>query len=135
MTAYLKLYLLMVPIFLVVDLIWLGLVARGFYRRHLGHILSPRVNWPAAIVFYLTFVAGILYFAVAPGLAAGAWWLAVQNGLLFGLVTYVTYDLTNMATLPDWPLGVALVDILWGMSLCAVVAGLSWPIGRHLLAV
>lgn len=130
MTASLKLYLLTVPIFLALDLVWLGVVARGFYRTHLGYLLSPTVHWPAALVFYLLYVAGILYFAVLPGLQAGSWWLAVQNGLLFGFFTYITYELTNMATLPRWPLKVVVVDTLWGMALCAAVAGLAYPLGR-----
>lgn len=131
-TAYLKLYLLTVPIFLAVDMVWLGVISRDFYRQHLGYILSPTVNWPAAILFYLLFVVGILYFAVAPALAQGSWRRAAQNGLLFGFFTYMTYDLTNLATLPNWPLPIVLGDILWGMALCAGVAALSYLIGRRL---
>ena len=130
-TAYLKLYLLTVPVFLALDMVWLGVIARDFYKQQLEH-MNPTVNWPAAILFYLLFVVGILYFAVAPALAQGSWWRAVQNGLLFGLFTYATYDLTNLATLPKWPLPIVLVDTLWGMVLCAGVAALSYPIGRWL---
>ncbi len=98
---HLKLYLLTVPVFFVIDLAWLGVVARDFYRDNLAHLLSATVNWPAAIVFYLIFIAGILYFAVVPALAEGSVWRAVINGALFGFFTYMTYDLTNLATLPN----------------------------------
>jgi len=98
----------------------------------LGHLLSPAVYWPAAIVFYLLYILGILYFAVAPALAQGSLWRAIINGLLFGFFTYMTYELTNLATLPDWPLQVVLVDTAWGMALCTSVAGLSYGIGRWL---
>lgn len=129
---HLKLYLLTVPVFFVIDLIWLGVVARGFYRDNLAHLLSATVNWPAAIVFYLLFIAGILYFAVLPALAEGSLWRAVINGALFGFFTYMTYDLTNLATLPDWPIKVVIVDILWGTMLCASVAASAFMIGRWL---
>lgn len=131
-TFYLKLYLLTAPLFFAIDLLWLGVLARDFYRHHLGYILSPDVNWPAALVFYLIFIAGILYFAVAPALAENSLGRALFNGALFGLFTYITYELTNMATLPSWPLKVVIVDTLWGVALCGSVAVGSYMIGRWL---
>ena len=128
----LKLYLLTMPVFFAVDLLWLGVLARDFYREQLGHIVAPEVYWPAALVFYLLFIVGILYFAVAPALARRSIWRAVLNGLLFGFFTYMTYELTNLATLAGWPLKVVLADTLWGMTLCASVAALSYLIGRWL---
>lgn len=132
LVAYVKLYLLTVPVFFAVDLLWLGILARDFYKEQLGYILAPTVHWPAAFVFYLLFIVGILYFAVAPALAQGSVWRAILNGLLFGFFTYMTYELTNLATLPNWPLKVVLIDTLWGMALCASVAALSYLIGRWL---
>jgi uncharacterized membrane protein len=129
-----KLYLITVPVFFAVDLLWLGVLARDFYRSNLGHLLSPTVNWPAALVFYLLFIAGILYFAVVPALDEGALGRAVRNGLLFGFFTYMTYELTNLATLPSWPIKVVLVDIAWGMALSATVAATSYGIGRWLVS-
>jgi len=129
---YIKLYLLTLPVFFAVDLLWLGLLARNFYRDHLGYILSPDVNWAAAISFYLLYIAGILYFAVAPALAQGSLARALLNGALFGFFTYLTYELTNMATLPNWPLRVVVVDTLWGVTLCTSVAAGSYWIGRWL---
>lgn len=132
MAYYLKLYLLTVPVFFAIDLVWLGVVARPFYRRHLDYILSPEVNWPAAIVFYLVYIIGIIFFAVRPALEADALARALMLGAFFGFITYATYDLTNLATLKDWPIVVVVVDIAWGTVLCALVASSSFLIGRWL---
>lgn len=133
--VYIQLYLLTIPVFFVIDLLWLGVIARGFYRTNLAHLLSPSVNWPAAFAFYLIYIAGILYFAVAPALAANSLWSALIDGALFGLFTYLTYELTNMATLPDWPLRVVILDTLWGVVLCTSVASAAFMIGRWLIPV
>ncbi len=130
---FIKLYVITVPIFFAIDLLWLGVVAKPLYRKHLGEILAPKVNWKAAAAFYLVYIAGILIFAVAPALEKESAGRALLWGLLFGFFTYATYDLTNMATLPRWPLAIALVDIAWGMVLCASVAALSYRVGRWLL--
>ena len=127
---YLKLYLLTVPIFFLLDIIWLGYVAKGFYRRHLGFILSPEVNWPAAITFYLIYIAGILFFAVAPAIERTSLIRALVWGSLYGFFTYATYDLTNMALIKGWPMKIVVVDILWGMVLCSVVAMSSFGVAR-----
>lgn len=129
---YLKLYLITLAAFLVVDLTWLGLVARGFYRRQIGFLLSPSPNWPAAILFYLLFVAGLIIFAVGPGLQAGSLGRALRLGALFGLMTYATYDLTNLATVKDWPLTVTLVDMLWGVVLSTLVTWAGYTAGAWL---
>jgi uncharacterized membrane protein len=130
---YLKLYALTVPVFFIIDLIWLGVVARGFYQKNLKYILSPNVNWTAAIIFYLMYIAGILIFAVLPGVAKDSVRHAALWGALFGFFTYATYDLTNLALLKDWPLNIVVVDILWGMVLCTVVSTLSFYIARWLI--
>lgn len=128
----LKLYLLTVPVFFVIDLIWLGVVAKKFYRRHLDFILSPDVNWPAAITFYLIYIVGIIVFAVVPAIDRGSLMRALIWGGLYGFFTYATYDLTNMALIKGWPLKIVIVDILWGMVLCAGVAMSSYGISRLL---
>lgn len=130
---YLKLYALTVPVFFIIDLIWLGVVARGFYQKNLKYILSPNVNWTAAIIFYLMYIAGILIFAVLPGVAKDSVRHAALWGALFGFFTYATYDLTNLALLKDWPLNIVVVDILWGVVLCTVVSTLSFYIARWLI--
>jgi uncharacterized membrane protein len=132
MTYYLKLYLLTIPVFFAIDMLWLGFAARSFYKKHLGYILSPEVNWPAAIAFYLMYIVGIIFFAVRPALEAESLSRALLIGAFFGFITYATYDLTNLATLKDWPLTVVIVDIAWGTVLCALVASGSYLIGRWL---
>ena len=129
---YLKLYLASLAAFLLIDMLWLGVVARGFYRQHLGFLLSPSPNWAAAIVFYLLFIAGLLVFAVLPGLKAGAPGKAIALGAFFGLVTYATYDLTNLATIKGWPLLVTAVDMLWGLILAAIVSYVGFVVGQWL---
>jgi uncharacterized membrane protein len=130
---YLKLYALTVPVFFIIDLIWLGIVAKGFYQKNLKYILSPNVNWTAAIIFYLMYIAGILIFAVVPGIAKDSVRHAVLWGALFGFFTYATYDLTNLALLKDWPLNIVVVDILWGMVLCTLVSTISFYIAKWLI--
>ena len=130
---YLKLYVLTVPVFFVIDIVWLGVIAKGIYRRNLGFILSPEVNWVAAITFYLIYIAGIIFFAVRPALASNTLRDAAMLGGLFGFFTYATYDLTNMATIKGWPLKIVVIDILWGSCLCLLVAVLSFLIAKWLL--
>ena len=101
---YLKLYAIAVSVFFIIDLIWLGLVAKDFYQKNLKSYLSPQVNWKAAAIFYLIYIAGILIFAVLPGLAEDSARHAALWGALFGFFTYATYELTNLALLKDWPL-------------------------------
>ena len=125
-------YLMTTVVFFAVDMLWLGVVAKGFYRRHLGPLLAERVNWTAAIVFYLLFIAGILVFAVFPALDKGSLGRAVLLGCLFGLITYATYDLTNLATLKGFPSIVAVVDLAWGTVLTGVVSTAGFLIARRL---
>ena len=126
-------YGITVPIFFAIDLVWLVVVAKSFYRQHLGHLLAAEVRWGPAILFYLVFIAGLVFFAVRPALAAGSATRALGYGALFGLVTYATYDLTNHATLRDWPAIVTAVDLAWGTVLSASVAFLSYQASRRLL--
>lgn len=129
---YIKLYFLTIPIFFLLDIIWLGYVAKRFYRQNLAFVLSPDVNWPAAVVFYLIYIIGIILFAVVPALEQPSLLRALIWGGLYGFFTYATYDLTNMALIKDWPLKIVIVDILWGISLCAVVTMSSYGIARWL---
>ena len=127
-------YAITVPIFFAIDLVWLGLVAKDFYQRHLGHLLSPSVNWPAAVVFYLVFIAGLVFFAVKPALEGGGAGRAALYGAFFGFLTYATYDLTNHATMRDWPGIVTVVDLAWGTVLSATVAFSSFHAAQRLLS-
>jgi uncharacterized membrane protein len=129
---YLKLYLCTLVGFLAIDAVWLTVVARGFYRRQLDFLLSDQPNWWAAIIFYLLFVVGLLVFAIAPGLQAGSLRKVLLLGAFFGLVSYATYDLTNLATVKNWPWLVTLVDMAWGTVLAAAVSGIGYSAGRWL---
>ena len=128
----LKLYGLTALVFFAIDLVWLGVVAAGFYQRHLGHLLRPDVLWAPALVFYLLYIAGLLVFAVLPGLEAGALTRTLALGAFFGLVAYATFDLTCMALLRDFPLLVVVVDLIWGMVLTTLVSAAGFGLGRWL---
>lgn len=126
---YAKIYVAALVGFLAIDMLWLGVVARGFYRRHLGFLLADQVNWWAAISFYLLFVAGVLVFAVGPGLEARSPAKTMLLGGFLGLVTYGTYDLTNLATAKNWPWVVTVVDMVWGTVLAAAVSAIGYLAG------
>ena len=117
----LPVYVLTLVTFLAIDAVWLGLIAKDMYRRELGHLLAPTVRWGAAGVFYLLYVAVVLVLVVMPNRDAPLARVAAL-GALFGLCAYATYDLTNLATLRDWPLRVTLVDLAWGACLTALTA-------------
>jgi len=126
-------YLLTLAVFFLIDMVWLGVVAKSFYRRHLGYLMGPRVVWPAAVLFYLLFIAGLLVFAVRPALVAAAPLKALFLGAFLGLLAYATYDLTNLATIKDWPVIVTAVDLVWGAVLGGLVSWLSALAARRLL--
>ncbi len=124
--GFLKLYSVAVVVFFIIDLTWLGVVARSFYQAQMGHLMRPSVNWAAAVVFYLIFVFGIVVLSVLPAVERQSLTHAILLGGLLGLVTYAAYDLTNLATLEGFPLKVALVDMVWGTVLCATVSAITF---------
>ncbi len=107
---------------------WLGVTAQAFYQTRLGHLLAADVYWPAAMVFYALYIAGILLFAVIPGLRSSSLFKTLLHAGAFGIFTYMTYELTNMATLPNWPLSIVLVDTDWGVVLCCAVGASAYGI-------
>ena len=132
MIYYLKLYFAALVAFLAIDMIWLGLVARTFYRKHLGFLMASNVNWLAAVIFYILFVIGVLVFVVLPGLKEESLKTTLLRAALFGLITYATYDLTNLAIVKDWPAIVAFVDIVWGTVLTVAVSLTGLAAGKWL---
>jgi uncharacterized membrane protein len=126
-------YAITLVIFFAIDLVWLGVVAKDFYQKYIGHLLAPAVNWPAALLFYAIYIGGIVFFAVKPALETGSAGRALAHGALFGLVAYATYDLTNQATMRDWPVLVTVVDLAWGTVLTGTVAFLSYHVSSRLL--
>ncbi len=131
MTMKLKLYLITLLVFLGIDSLWLGLVAPSFYSSQIGFIMADQPNFLAAGLFYLVFIFGMVVFVIEPGVRQGTLTQAAMQGALFGLVTYATYDLTNLATLKDWPVLVTVVDLLWGTFLSTAVALVSVWVGKR----
>jgi uncharacterized membrane protein len=119
-------YLVSFGAFIVTDLLWLGVVARPLYVKYLGYIMAEQTKWGSAIVFYLLFVAGVVYFATWPALQEGNIWKAILNGALIGFLAYMTYELTNHAVIDGWPWQIVIIDTLWGTLLGAGVAGLGF---------
>ncbi|WP_323756189.1 DUF2177 family protein [Roseivirga sp.] len=130
----LKSYLLTTIVFFAIDLVWLGVVAKNLYNKHLGGLLADQVNWTAAIIFYLLFIVGIYIFAIVPAVNKESLKYAIMMGALFGFFTYATYDLTNLATLKDWPIKIVFIDIIWGSVLTAAVSASGYGITRWLQA-
>lgn len=127
----LKLYLVTFISFLAFDSLWLGLIAPQFYRSQIGYIMAEHPNFIAAGIFYLLFIAGMLVFVVEPGVSNMSIPQAVLRGAFFGLITYSTYDLTNLATLASWPILVTVVDMLWGTILSLLVTLVSVWAGKR----
>lgn len=115
-------YVLTIIVFLIIDLAWLGFIAKDLYKKYLGGFLSDQVNWTAAIIFYFIYVVGISVFAIYPSVNKDSALSAILLGGLFGLFAYATYDLTNLATLKGWPLTIVFIDIAWGAFLTAAVS-------------
>jgi len=116
-------YFVALAIFLALDALWLGVVARNFYASRMGSLMLEQPRWGVAVLFYLLFIVGLIYFAIASHLIAGDWRSAALNGALFGFFCYLTYDATNLAVVKGFDTTLALVDTLWGTVLGAVVSG------------
>jgi uncharacterized membrane protein len=109
-------------IFSLVDLIWLVKVAPRMYRHFIGHLMAEKINRIAALLFYVIYIVGLVFFVISP--YADQPMLAFLVGGLFGLVTYATYDLTNLATLKAWPIKITIIDLIWGSLVTATTSGL-----------
>lgn len=123
---YPALYIVALSVFIVLDGIWLGLVAKNLYATQLKGLMTDNVKWGAAILFYLLFIGMLIYFVIAPALQGGSLQIAATRGALFGLATYATYDLTNYATLKGFPLNIVIIDMIWGTFLSASVASIAY---------
>ncbi|MCC6584937.1 MAG: DUF2177 family protein [Chitinophagales bacterium] len=123
---YIALFFITTLIFFAIDMLWLGVIAKNFYREKLSFIFTGEVNWQAAFIFYILYIVGILYFVIIPGFTHHDWKTVLFNGAFLGFLCYATYDLTNMATIKQWPLIVVVVDIIWGTVLTGSVAVLSY---------
>lgn len=125
MSKYLIAAVLTLVVMVPLDLLWLGVIAKNFYFSRLGELMLPTPRLDVAIAFYVIYAIGLTVFAVSPALRDGSWSTALLYGAMFGFFAYATYDLTNWATLRNWPVAVVFVDIAWG----AVVSGASATLG------
>lgn len=113
-------------VFMVIDLIWLGFVVKDLYSKYLGYLMADKVNWLAALIFYLVFIGGVCYFVLYPSLIDKNIMNLITRAVLFGFITYATYDLTNLATLKDWPIHITIIDLIWGTTLSTSVSVISY---------
>jgi uncharacterized membrane protein len=127
---FLAVYIATLVVFLGVDFVWLGRMGDAFYRPAMGDMAMEGFRIGPAVVFYLLYACGVVYFAVNPALAAESWKIALFNGLFLGLIGYGVYDLTNQATLKSWPLALTLVDLSWGTFLTGLAALAGYGAGR-----
>lgn len=128
--VYAKAYAAALIVFLGIDYVWLSHIADDYFTSQLGDLLRDDVNFAVAGGFYLAYVGGIVYFAVSPALEKRSWLRAAINGALFGLLAYGTYDMTNLATLRDWPVAMSIVDMAWGTALTGTSAAAGYFAAR-----
>lgn len=112
-------YLAIVLVMVAADVLWLGFIAKSMYQQSIGHLMAEQPRLSAAVVFYCVYAAGLLVFVVEPHAQAAGWGRTLVYGALFGLVAYATYDLSNLATLKNWPIRLTLLDMAWGAALSA----------------
>ena len=123
MNKYLAGYLAVALVIVALDMLWLGLIAKTMYQQAIGHLLAEQPRLLAAVLFYLLYAVGLLVFAVLPQAEDPAWARTLIMGALFGFFAYATYDLSNLATLRNWPIRFTVIDMAWGTALSAVSAG------------
>ncbi len=124
--SFAKMYLVTVPIFFLIDLVWLGVIAKDIYQKYMGHLMRPTPNWTASIVFYLLFIVGLVIFVINPAIQKNSLNYALLYGAMFGFFTYMTFDLTSLAVLKDWPWQIVIIDIIWGVVLSTSVSAISY---------
>ena len=130
MVNFLKIFVVAIPVFFLVDLFWLGVVAKEIYQKYLGQFLRETPIWSVAILFYLLFIIGLVVFVIQPAVEKGSWTHSLVFGAFFGFVTYMTYELTNFALIKNWPWQIVIIDIIWGVVLSATVAVVSYFVAR-----
>lgn len=127
---FIKLYLISLPIFAAIDLLWIGVIAKNFYKDQIGHLMASEIRWGAVVLFYLLYLFGLVFFAILPAVRENSWIHAMVYGALFGLVCYATYDLTNLATLKKWPVKMVYYDLIWGAFVSGAVSWITYLVGK-----
>ena len=122
---FMKMYLIAFIVFIAIDAVWLGLIATRFYKNNIGHLMAEKPNFIAAGIFYLLFIVGVVFFTYS-GIVEQNFGKALLAGAIFGFMTYATYDLTNLATLKDWPITVTVVDLFWGTFLSSAMTTVTY---------
>lgn len=125
-TTYIKIYAILTTSIVILDLFWLGILAKDFYQKYLGFLMRPTPNWTPAIIFYLLYALAIIYFILLPNISKGSLTAVLISGAILGLVVYGTYELTNMAIIKDWPIKIVIVDIIWGIFMTSVVSAIGY---------
>jgi len=128
--SFLKLFAATGATMFALDLLWLGVVAKGFYAKYMGSLLRPDVKWVPALIFYILYVAAVVVFVVMPAAERKSLGRALGMGAFFGLAAYATYDLTSLALIRDFPLIVVVVDLAWGMALTTIASGAGYLVAR-----
>jgi uncharacterized membrane protein len=124
--SFLKMILIATVLFFAIDMLWLGVVAKKFYKKELKEVMAPKVNWVAAMLFYFIFIVGLTFFVIEPAIRNTDVLYAMFAGAFFGLVCYATYDLTNLATSKNWSVKLTVVDLIWGSTLSFLVSMLTY---------
>ncbi|MDP1609403.1 MAG: DUF2177 family protein [Chlamydiales bacterium] len=129
--SILKAYVICLLVFCTIDFFWVGIIAKQWYSKEVGHLLNDSIRWMPVIGFYTLYAAGILVFAVYPSIKLGSWQYALFYGAFLGLLSYAAYDLTNLATLKNWPILLALCDICWGTFVTGVTSLILFYLQGH----
>jgi uncharacterized membrane protein len=130
MLNFIKLYVITLCVFFAIDLLWLGVIAKNMYREAIGHLMAEHIHIVGALLFYVVYVFGLLFFSLLPALKENNSLTAYVKGAIFGFMCYATYDLTNLATLKNWPISIVVYDLLWGTFLSGLTCGLSFWITK-----
>lgn len=132
MGIYLKVFIIGFIIFLAIDFLWLGLISNKLYTQELGDLMKKDVNYVAAIIFYVIFMIALTVFVIVPGIESKSIAKVLLLGALFGLASYATYDLTNYATLANFPLKIVIIDLIWGTSVSTITSLLTYLVYQML---
>lgn len=124
--SYVKMYVIAFIAFVVIDAIWLLFISKNLYQNEIGHLMADKAKLIPAIIFYLIFLVGLVYFVINPAVQNKDVTKLLLSAALFGLITYATYDLTNLATLKDWPLKITVIDLIWGTTLSTAVSYITY---------
>ena len=125
-------YLSFLTALIVIDLVWLLGIAKNLYRNEMGDLMASEPKLLAGLAFYLIYALGVCIFVIVPALSKQSWIYALQYGALFGLFCYMTYDLTNLAVVRNFPTQLAFIDIAWGSLVTALCAGFAYWVGNRI---